>query len=157
MMREKMACRAVCGCSLCTEMKDYRGSEIPSVSSYLKIGREVLQKRLLGGYSLIRLGMRDVVEVKNRLVCCFEGLGLCWSPLSLYLKQEMSGAWLCSPWLCCVGAGGSALQGTAWVAEAGVFPFCSHVPALASPGSQEQTCTEGHICLINDFLARPTQ
>lgn len=34
-----MACRAVCGCSLCTEMKDYRGSEIPSVSSYLKIGR----------------------------------------------------------------------------------------------------------------------
>lgn len=61
--------------------------------------------------------------------------------------------------LCCLctGAGGSALQGTGWVAKAGVFPACLYVSAPASPGSQEQTGTEGHICLIMDFAARPAQ
>lgn len=85
---------------LCAEMKDYRGAEIPSVSSDLKTGKEVLQRRLLGRHkAFIRLGMREVVEVKNRLVCCFGGLELCWICLSLYPNQQMSVAWLCSPWL----------------------------------------------------------
>lgn len=61
--------------------------------------------------------------------------------------------------LCCLcaGAGGSALRGTGWVAQAGMFPACLYVLALASPSSQEQTGTEGRICLINDFVARPAQ
>lgn len=61
--------------------------------------------------------------------------------------------------LCCLctRAGGSALQGTGWVAKAGMFPAGLYVSAPASPGSQEQSGAEGHICLINDFIARPAQ
>lgn len=73
--------------------------------------------------------------------------------------QTHAGCWGLQDWGCavCVGAGGSALQGTGWVAKAGVFPACLRVSALASPGSQEQTGTEGCICLINDFVARLAQ
>lgn len=55
------------------------------------------------------------------------------------------------------GAGGSALWGTGRVAKAGVFPACLYVTAPESPGSQEQAGTEGHICLINGFVAKPAQ
>lgn len=131
------------------------------IASALRVwGREGPRQAMLGVGGERCLGSKQQHFMKTRLLCCSLGQRRGWSPpkgcLNLHrsLAQAGRAGWDCQTGLCCSCRG---TGGTGWVAEAGMFPACLCVPSPASPGSQEQTGTEGHICLINDCAARPAQ